>query len=81
MNEGITRKKKDLRSKYVNNENFEGTEKAWVLETPYNIRDETMNDVLKAYQTNLAKGKDHKFQVKFKRKKQESDSIVILYKH
>jgi hypothetical protein len=44
-------------------------DKLWVLDTPYDIWDEGMNDLLKDYQTNFAKGNDHKFDIKFKSKK------------
>jgi hypothetical protein len=46
------------------------------LETPYGIRDEGMNDLLKAYQTNFAKG-NNQFKIKYRSKKSESESIVI----
>ena len=48
--------KKELRSKFVNNENFK-EENKWILETPYDIRDEAMNDLIKSYKTNYAKNK------------------------
>lgn len=79
--EGIPRKKKNLRAKYLNEENYKNTDNRWVLETPFDIRDEAMHDVLKAYNSNFAKGKEHVFQIKFKKKKQPSDSIAILSKH
>ncbi|RIB28903.1 hypothetical protein C2G38_2156713 [Gigaspora rosea] len=50
------------RAKCVNNKNFQNENK-WVLETPYDIRDEGMNDLLKAYKTNFAA---HKKEFKIK---------------
>jgi hypothetical protein len=41
------------------------------LKTPYGIRDEAMNDLLKAYQPNFAKG-NNRFKIKYKSKKNES---------
>jgi hypothetical protein len=38
-------KKKELRARVVNNGNNE-TENAWVKDTPYEVRDGAMNDVL-----------------------------------
>ena len=53
----------------------------WAKETPYDIRDEAMNDLLKAYKTNFAKGEEHKFEIRYKSKKQDQESIVIHSKH
>jgi hypothetical protein len=50
------------------------------LETPYGIRDEAMNDLLKAYQNNFAK-KNNGFKIKYRSKKSESESIVIHSKY
>jgi putative transposase len=73
------RSKKALRAQCVNNALWtEGLE--WVKKTPYDIRDEAMNDVLKAYKTNFA-AKRKQFKIKFKSRKAPSDSIVIHSKH
>jgi putative transposase len=73
-----------IRTKFINNCNFEADEKMkWVLETPYEIRDAALADLLAAYKTNFAKRKqnnDHIFAVKPKTKKAPSDSIVIHHK-
>uniref|UniRef100_A0A146M4Q7 Putative transposase R104 n=1 Tax=Lygus hesperus TaxID=30085 RepID=A0A146M4Q7_LYGHE len=76
---GSQRSKKDLRAKCVNNNNF-AEEKTWVPKTPYDIRDEAMNDVLKAYATNFAM-KRKEFTVRFKKKRAEHNSITLLAKH
>jgi putative transposase len=77
--------KKDLRAYTLNKEALEGGEFAWALETPYDVRDEAMNDLLKAYKSNFARRKkkaDHKFVVHFRsRKRCSSESIVIHAKH
>ena len=69
---------KTLRAKCINKELFKDT--LWVLETPYDVRDEAMRDLLKAYKTNFAAKRQH-FEMKFKSKKAPSDSIAILSKH
>ncbi|GBB95779.1 hypothetical protein RclHR1_02610016 [Rhizophagus clarus] len=53
--EGVNRNKKDLRARCLNAVNFRNNaELKWVMETPYDIRDEAMNDLLKGYSTNFA---------------------------
>ena len=52
---------------------------AWTSNTPYNIRDEAMCDLLKAFKTCFSVGE--KFKMKYKRKKDNTDSIVIHLKH
>ena len=52
---------------------------AWTSKTPYDIRDEAMCDLLKAFKTCFSVGE--KFKMKFKRKKDNTDSIVIHSKH
>jgi putative transposase len=64
----------------VNNENFEN-ENMWVPETPYDIRDEGMNDFLKALKTTKAKKDPKKFHFKFRSKKDSTQSIAVLKKH
>jgi hypothetical protein len=45
--------------------------------TPYDIRDAVLNDVVKAYTSNLAKKDNKNFVIGFKKKKAPSDSIAI----
>jgi len=52
---------------------------AWTSNTPYDIRDEAMCDLLKAFKTCFSVGE--KFKMKYKRKKDNTDSIVIHLKH
>lgn len=81
----VPRQKGKIRAKFINNCNFEADEKLkWVLETPYEIRDAAMTDLLAAYKTNFAKrkqNKDHTFEVKPKTKKASTDSFVIHHKY
>jgi hypothetical protein len=77
--EGIERTKKALRAQCLNAANFNNTELKWVLETPYDIRDEAMNDLLKSYSSNFA-AKRKSFKMKFRSKK-DKQSITILSKH
>ena len=78
--EGIKRGKKDLRALCLNAKNFNDTKLKWVLETPYDIRNEAMNDLLKGYSSNFA-AKRKKFKIKFRSKKDSQQSITILSKH
>ena len=78
--EGIKRKKKDLRALCLNAKNFNDTKLKWVLETPYDIRDEAMNDLLKGYSSNFAANRK-KFNMKFRSKKDSQQSITVLSKH
>jgi len=79
IRDGCPRNKKELRAQCVNNMLWQG-ETAWVKEVPYDVRDEAMNDVLKAYKTSIA-AKRRKFTVAFKSRKATSDSIALLAKH
>ena len=75
---------KDLRARFVNNGLYEGTDKAWVIDTPYDVRDAAMIDVVNAYKSNFAKKKknpSHCFKVKFRSKYAESEAITIHSKH
>jgi hypothetical protein len=51
----------------------------WSLDVPYDFRDEAMNDVLKAYKSNLAKGV--RFDIKFRSKKDKQQCVAVLNKH
>jgi putative transposase len=52
----------------------------WVAETPYDIRDEAMADVVKAIQSNFA-AKRERFDLKFRSRRDECQSISVLKKH
>jgi len=74
----------ELRSRFVNNGLFEGTEKAWVTDTPYDIRDAAMIEVINAYESNYAKKRknpSHRFSLKFRSRQAESQAITIHSKH
>ncbi len=58
---------KELRQMFLNADNFRGTELAWVLDTPYDIRDAALDDLMNAFASNFAQGKT-KFDMKFKSK-------------
>lgn len=75
---------KDLRARFINNGLYEGTDKAWVIDTPYDVRDAAMIDVVNAYKSNFAKKKinsTHQFKIKFRSKYAESEAITIHSKH
>lgn len=73
--------KKHLRSLHINAEALDST--PWVMETPYDIRDEAMNDFIKAFSTQkmmVVQGKRKFFQMSF-RSRRCDQSIVIHSKH
>ena len=72
-----------LRSLHVHNRNFKHTYWEWVLRTPYEIRDSSLLDLLKNYESNFAKRKNSakrkSFTMKFRRRKDKQQSIVICH--
>ncbi|CAG8481110.1 uncharacterized protein OCT59_002870 [Rhizophagus irregularis] len=79
--ENIKRTKKDLRTHFLNAKAFNTTpEQKWVLETPYDIRDQAMSDLLKAYNSTFATGIKG-FTMKYRSKKDKQQSITIESKH
>jgi putative transposase len=77
----IPRTKKALRAKCVNTELFNTEDTKWILNTPYDMRDEGMNDVLKAYTSNFAKDTGKSFEIKYRSKKDKQQSVVIHSKY
>lgn len=72
--------KKALRPLVVHNVLHEGTPTAWVLETPYMIRDGAMIDLVNAYASNFAKKRkdgSHTFTLKRRHRKDGHESIYI----
>lgn len=82
--EGVAKNKKALRDYCINDTSHLRHKAPWVLEAPYDIRNEAMCDVLKAYKTNFAllkaKHATH-FTMKQRRLKDAGTSIVIHSKH
>jgi putative transposase len=72
--------KKELRARLLNKECLAGTKTEWALETPYDVRDEAMADVLKAIKANIA-AKRTRFHLKFRSRKDDQQSIAVLKKH
>lgn len=72
--------KKMLRSLWLNKEPLQKKGYDWALETPYDVRDEAMADVLKAIKSNRAL-KRTKFHLKFRSRKDKQESFCILKKH
>ncbi|KAK9364820.1 hypothetical protein V1509DRAFT_613134 [Lipomyces kononenkoae] len=80
----VAKTKKDLRAAFLNKDAIDRMEKPWVLETPYDIRNAAMDDLLKAYDSGQARyQKDKKvFKIKHRsRRKCRQESIVIHHKH
>jgi putative transposase len=81
---GIPNKKKELRAHTLNEEAFVLDQWAWVKETPYDIRDEAMNDCHKACKTNKMRVKTggiKRFRMQYRTRKDPTQSIVIHGKH
>jgi len=71
--------KKELRAYCINLESECVKEKPFLKEIPYDVRDEGMADLIKAYKTCFSKG--DKFKMKFRSKKDNQQSIVVHSKH
>jgi putative transposase len=73
--------KKDLRTQFVNNDQFiNNNDKSWVLETPYEIRDTAICDLVKGVETSkqlLRNGKIKSFRMSFRSKKDPQESFVV----
>lgn len=66
---------KELRRRVVNNENFL-YQNTWMLDYEYDLRDEALQDLLKNYRSNFAKG--NKFKVQFLKLKDQTSRNVSL---
>lgn len=77
--QGIERSQKALRAHCLHNSLFI-TNNCWVTQTPFDVRDAAMQDVLKAYKTNFAAKRKY-FKIKYKSRKARSDSITIHAKY
>jgi putative transposase len=76
---GIKKNQKELRGYCINKDSEIVKKNQWCNDIPYDIRDEGMCDLLKAYKTCFSSKK--KFDIQFKSKKDGRDSIVIRSKH
>jgi putative transposase len=90
LNKGVPWQAKALRAACVNDDNFKGKpDMAWVLETPYDTRDEGMRDLLKAYKAQMAKRKlavrrgdtPTAFRMRFRSAKAPTQTLVVHAKH
>lgn len=82
--ERLAKNKKELRDYCINDSPHLRQKTPWILEAPYDIRNEAMCDVLKAYKTSFALLKDKhitKFKMKPRTLKDNSTSIVIHGSH
>ena len=68
---------KDLRSKLINDSNYTNENK-WLLEIPYDVKDESLRDLVKNYSSNFAKKTS--FQIRHKKRK-DGNSLNVLSKH
>jgi transposase len=75
----VGRSETTLRALWLNSKPLSEKSVHWVLETPYDVRNQAMNDLLKAFGSFFAKGKQ--FQIKHLTRKDKQQSIVIETKH
>ncbi len=76
---GTKRNKKTLRAAWLNSDALSDKSLKWVLETTYDICNQAINDLLKAFKSCFAKG--GRFQIKHRSRKDKQQSIVIDEKH
>ncbi|KAK9240213.1 putative transposase DNA-binding domain-containing protein [Lipomyces kononenkoae] len=82
--EGPRISKKELRARAINKDAIASSKMAWLEETPYDIRDAAMDDVLKAYKAGAARyKKDNKpYHIRYRSHQNcFQESIVIRSKH
>lgn len=82
-NKTVFANKKAMRAAFVNASNFV-TDNTFVTEVPYDIRDEAMNDALKALKAWKAKKKENQkggFHLKFRSRFDPVQSLTVLSKH
>lgn len=70
---------KELRAAVVNLDSSAVLQHEWLKEVPYDVRDEGVRDYIKAVEINKMKGE--RFDMKFRSKKDPSDTIVAHAKH
>jgi putative transposase len=84
QNEGVARSKKALRARALNEGTIVALNKPWLHDTPYDVRDAAMDDLLKAYASGFARRKNDKKSFKLglrSRKTAFQESIVVHHKH
>ncbi|KAK9345233.1 putative transposase DNA-binding domain-containing protein [Lipomyces starkeyi] len=82
--EKVPKSKKELRARAINKEAIETLKKPWLAETPYDIRNAAMDDLLKAFASGVARYKNDQkvFDIGYRsRRKRFQESIVIHTKH
>lgn len=77
-NKTAYKSKKDLRNKFINSKVFTKDNK-WVTETPYDVRDEVMIDLLKA--VSYLDSQNKPYDLKYRTRKNPSETIVIHNKN
>lgn len=80
VNNGTPRTLSALRAACLNADSLSVLAHPWVANTPYDVRDEALRDLLKAYDSNFA-AKRARFTMRFRSKKADAESIVVHSKH
>lgn len=79
VKQGTPRTLKDLRALCVKEDAAMVQARPWLTRVPFDVRDEGLRDLLKAYRSSMAKG-GH-FQVKPRRRKDSCQTMVVHKKH
>ncbi|KAK9367376.1 putative transposase DNA-binding domain-containing protein [Lipomyces kononenkoae] len=82
--EGAMKSKKALRARAINDDALESLKVTWLKDTPYDIRDAAMDDLLKAIKAGVARYKKDKkvFKIRYRSRRYSfQQSIVIPRKH
>ncbi|KAK9337071.1 putative transposase DNA-binding domain-containing protein [Lipomyces starkeyi] len=82
--EGVRKSKKALRARAINDDAIESLKMTRLKDTPYDIRDAAMDDLLKAFKAGAARYKNDQkvFEIKYRsRRNCFQESIVIHSKH
>ncbi|KAK9233831.1 hypothetical protein V1525DRAFT_392076 [Lipomyces kononenkoae] len=82
--EKVRKSKKDLRARAINRVVVETLKKPWLLNTPYDILEAAMDDLLKAFASGAARHKNDTkvFNIKYRsRRRCCQESIVVHAKH
>jgi putative transposase len=73
-----------LRQRFVNEDSVTVQENPWMKEVPYDVRDDALRDLLKAFWSNMEKKKlnpQHTFELKFRTRKDRSETFTLHAKH
>jgi putative transposase len=81
VNKGIKKNLKELRAACLNEAALKNSA-PWALETPFDIRDDALQDLLQGFKLNFAKQRahpdmQHKFQMRYRSRKDPQQSLLV----